>query len=390
MSNIKEIINARRNLGKPVYNFGIGLNRLRVDKRYSDLLKKYSDQKECSSVLGINELENIMKKVYTTNSYKVENIIFGNGLKELLFLVQMVFNGMIYHITPAYICYEKQINILNKRNNLVQISTKFDNGFKLQPNDLIEYFDKNPLEQKLVMFNNPTNPTGVVYSDEELEALSGVFKKYNCIVLSDEIYINLSYENTSSLSKFIPERVIIGSSVSKDLSCSGYRLGWITFPLELNELFNSCYNVASNMYSCPNVPVQYATAEIYNKNDIYMEIFSKTRNFFYKILDNVCSILEKTELKFVKPKSAWNIFVDFSEYKNLLFKKYSITNSFELSDILIKSKGIVGTPGELFGIEGLFMRFSLVDVEYNEDIGIHKYNNIINGIKELVDFLGNL
>lgn len=386
MSNIKEIINSRRNFGKPVYNFGIGLNRLRVDKKYSDLLKKYSDQKECSSVLGINELENIMKKVYTTNNYKVENIIFGNGLKELLFLVQMVFNGMIYHITPAYTCYEKQINILNKRNNFVQIPTKFESGFKLQPNDLIEYFDKNPLEQKLVMFNNPTNPTGVVYSNEELEALSVVFKKYNCIVLSDEIYMNLSYEHTSSLSKFIPERVIIGSSVSKDLSCSGYRLGWITFPLELNELFNSCYNVASNMYSCPNVPVQYATAEIYSKNDICMEIFSKTRNFFYRILDNVCSMLEKTELKFVKPKSAWNIFVDFSEYKNLLFKKYSITNSFELSDFLIKSKGIVGTPGKLFGIDGLFMRFSLVDVKYNEDIGIHIYN----GIKELVYFLEDL
>ena len=380
--NAQKIVNDRREKNLPVYNFGLGANPLPVHPKYSELLKKYSDKKEYTSVSGIPKLEKAIKNVYTINNYKVENVLFGNGLKELLFLVQMVFNGVIYHITPAYVSYEKQINSLNKRDKFIQIPTTYENKFKLKPQDLIKYLDKNINEPKLILFNNPTNPTGVIYTSEELEELSNIFRKYNCVILSDEIYMNLCYDYTCSLSQFIPERVIVGSSVSKDFACSGYRLGWITFPKELNNLFNSCFGVASNMYSCPNVPVQYATAELFNNFDLCAEICIDTREIFSEIVDRVCGILKQTKLRFVKPKAAWYLFIDFSEYSEFLFNK-GVTNSFELSDFLINEKGIVGVPGKSFGIDGLFMRFSLVDFNFSgvED----RSKNIIEGIKELVN-----
>lgn len=380
--NAQKIVNDRREKNLPVYNFGLGANPLPVHPKYAELLKKYSNKKEYTSVSGIPELEKVMKNIYTSNNYKVENVLFGNGLKELLFLVQMVFDGVIYHITPAYVSYEKQINSLNKRNKFVQIPTIYENKFKLQPQDLIKYLDINLNEPKLVLFNNPTNPTGVIYTSEELEELSIIFRKYNCIILSDEIYMNLCYDHTCSISQFIPERTICGSSVSKDFACSGYRLGWITFPKELNALFNSCFGVASNMYSCPNVPVQYATAELFNNFDLCAEICCDTREIFNEIIDSVCNILKQTKLKFLKPKAAWYLFVNFSEYTNFLLKK-GVTNSYELSDFLINEKGIVGVPGKCFGIDGLFMRFSLVDFDLsgNEE----KSKKIVDGINELVN-----
>lgn len=380
--NAQKIVNERKEKNLHVYNFGLGANPLPVHPKYSELLKKYSDKKEYTSVTGIQKLEKAIKNIYTINNYKVENVLFGNGLKELLFLVQMVFDGVIYHITPAYVSYEKQINSLNKRDKFVQIPTLYEKNFKLQPKILTEYLDKNVNETKLVLFNNPTNPTGVIYTNEELEELSIIFRKYNCVILSDEIYMNLCYEPTSSLSQFIPERVIIGSSVSKDFACSGYRLGWITFPKELDNLFNSCFGVASNMYSCPNVPVQYATAELFNNFDLCDEIFSDTRKIFNEIIDRVCGILKQTKLRFVKPKAAWYLFIDFSEYSDFLLKK-GVTNSYELSDFLINEKGIVGVPGKSFGIDGLYMRFSLVDLDFS---GIEeKSKNIIEGINKLVN-----
>ncbi len=236
--NCQEIIKERIKNNEKVYNFGLGENSLPQPKFFSDSLKEYSYKKNYSSSEGIPELNTTIKEIYSNNNYKVNRVLFGNGLKELLYIIQLSFTGKIFHITPSWVSYKEQILLLNKINDLIEIETNMDNNFKIDiellDNKLSEYGNN----KKLLLLNNPNNPTGLVYSKKEILEISKVLKKHNCTVLADEIYFNLSYNEIKSISEFIPELTLRCSSVSKDLGCGGYRLGWVTFPKRIRRFIS--------------------------------------------------------------------------------------------------------------------------------------------------------
>ena len=128
-------------------------------------------------------------------------------------------------------------------------------------------------------------------------------------------------------------------------------------------------------------------------------LFDKHCNFnnkVYKhIVTNLCKILDKSNIKYVKPTSAWYIFANFSNYKNK-FEKIGVTNSYELSSILLNKIGIISVPGECFNTSGLNLRFSLVDIDIdnifliNEIINTTYYPKMIEGFTKLINFLNNL
>jgi len=131
--NCKNIYNNRIANNLPVYDGGLGSNSIRQPNFFINALKKFSDKKDYVSVRGIDELQNTLKNIYSNESYSVDSVIVGNGLKELLFLLQICFinltNGIIFHITPSWVSYKEQILILNKESNLVEIETTIDNMF---------------------------------------------------------------------------------------------------------------------------------------------------------------------------------------------------------------------------------------------------------------------
>jgi aspartate/methionine/tyrosine aminotransferase len=265
--NCKNIYNNRIANNLPVYDGRLGSNSVRQPNFFIESLKKFSDQKDYVSVRGIDELQKTLKSKYSNDLYKVDSVIVGNGLKELLFLLQLCFvnmtNGLIFHITPSWVSYKEQILILNKESNLVEIETTIDNMFKVKPEQLELELSKFQNQNKMIIFNNPNNPTGVLYTPDEVEEISKIIKKYNCIVLADEIYFNITHNRPIvSISKYIPDLTIIGNSVSKDMGCGGYRIGWLTFPKNLSELSNKCEAYGSSIYSCAPTPLQYATNEM--------------------------------------------------------------------------------------------------------------------------------
>ena len=109
-------------MGLEVYNLGLGANPLKQPQKYIDLIKKYADKKDYVSSSGIIELQNVLKEKYSGINYKVSNVLVGNGSKELIFILQLVFQGKIFHITPSWVSYKEQINILDKNNNLIEIN----------------------------------------------------------------------------------------------------------------------------------------------------------------------------------------------------------------------------------------------------------------------------
>ena len=193
--------------------------------------------------------------------------------------------------------------------------------------------------------------------------------------MADEIYEDLAYLSTDSISMYIPHLTIRGSSVSKNLGCGGYRLGWLTFPTELTEFFGKCHSIASSLYSCTTAPIQYATAELFSRQDIMTRILINTKVLLKVVIKDICELLENSEcrdkIRYVYPEAAWYLFLNFDKYKDKL-ADHNINTSVELQEYLLETFGIATVAGEKFNVNGLNLRFSLVDISgFNYDTNPH-------------------
>jgi aspartate aminotransferase len=382
--------------GKIVHNFGLGQNSVKQPSLYTDLVKKYAHKKEYTSSQGIDQLNKSLKTMYD-NDHMSYNILVGNGLKELLFIVQCAFKGKIIHVTPSWVSYKEHIDVLERNDDLIQIKTSIQNNFRIDL-DILEKTlqDIGDNNQKMILLNYPNNPTGICYSNKELKSIGKILKKYNCLVFGDEIYLNLAYNSKQkSLSYYIPDLVIRGSSVSKDLACGGYRIGWCAFPQTktMNELFAKCCQYGSSVYSCAPVPIQYATNEfICNNKENYDSYIEKSRILFSHIADKVKPLLNKTELIYPGIEASWYVYIDFINYKNGL-NKLNIYSSIDLSNYLMINHNIITVAAQHFGDDSLSLRLSLIDFEYDieknniENLNIDK---MILGIEKLIKFLNSL
>ena len=379
--------------GKTVYNFGLGQNSVKQPELYIELMKKYAHKKEYTSSQGIPELNKTLKSMYNSNKMSYEMLI-GNGLKELLFVVQCAFKGKIIHVTPSWVSYKEHIDMLNRKDDLIEIRTDIKNNFRMDLVELETILNSIKDEPKMIILNNPNNPTGMCYNNDELESLGLLFKKYDCVVFSDDIYSTLSYRsNQKSIYEFIPNLTIRGSSVSKDLACGGYRIGWCAFPESLNPFFTKCCVYGSRTYSNVSSPMQYATNALLENKELYKTYIENTKKLYNHVSKKVLDSLRGKRLLYVETEAAWYVFIDFSNYKEQL-KKLNITTSIELSNYLMKNYQIITVAGEHFNHDSLSLRFSFVDFEFDfegeikiEDVNI---DNMLNGIKQLHLFLDNI
>lgn len=414
----QEIVKQRKKDGLPVYNFGLGANPIHISTIFSKEIKKHLDKKNYVSACGVDEFQTAIKNTYSNENYKVAHTLTSNGLKEMLYLVQMAFDGVIIHITPSWISYKEQIRILKKTTNLIELETKLEDNYKIDLAELETILNTIPkTTKKLMIFNNPNNPTGVVHTQEEVEKLASVLGTHNVIVFSDEIYANLSYIPTVSISKYIPHLTIRGSSVSKDLGCGGYRLGWATFPEELGWFFDKCHRLSSSIYSCTTVPIQYAVASLLDEVTSFKTIFpinyavvsllnggtafeticNETRTPFKKLTEDVHKYISewsscKDMIRYVPTQSAWYLFLNFDKYTDKL-KEIGINTSCELQEFLLKNYGIVTVAGTHFNVRGLNLRFSLVDLtitKTEDGLNMYSWNHMLMGFKLLLNFFTNL
>lgn len=386
----KIILEKYKKKGIHIYNFGLGENPIEQPEYFIEMIKKYANKKHYTQYDGIPELNKTLKNIYNTNNTKYE-ILVGNGLKELLFILQLAFEGTIVHITPSWVSYKEQIDALNKNDDLILFETHMNDNYRIDLNKfekMLQYKNNSP---KLLFFNNPNNPTGYAYSNNEIELLANIIKKYNCFVFSDEIYLNLCYEqNIHSISRYIPELTIRGTSVSKDLGCGGYRLGWLAFPETMTSFYNKCAKLSSNIYSCASVPIQYATNFMLLNKEDHKNHYIQSSIIYKYISNEICSLLQNSKLNFVKPNAAWYILINFDNYKQEL-NFLHIFNGNDLSVFLLDKLNILTVAGDAFNINGLNLRFSFIDFKYNiyqkNDINI---SNMLEGINKLVEYFHTL
>ena len=166
-------------------------------------------------------------------------------------------------VSPGWTTYAPQVRLAKQRSFVV--NTSMETQWKVTPQALTELVDLNPdmSSYKLLILNNPGNPSGTVYTAEELKALAVICRQKQIIVLSDEIYSLLNFNgNHSSLLDFYPEGTLVTSGFSKWSSAGGWRIGYIIIPKELNTMNRILQSAASQTYSCAPAPMQYAIAQV--------------------------------------------------------------------------------------------------------------------------------
>ena len=228
---------------------------------------------------GLEELREAVSKYLfsqTGVNYSKENILITPGSKEAMLLMHVAFNGDILLPTSSWVSCEPEANIA--KNKTHWIKTKRENNW-FPTADELEKKIKMKIKNKnvILILNSPNNPSGSVCRD--LKQLAKIAKKNKILVLSDEIYTDLTFNGSyDSISKYYPEGTLISGGLSKWCGAGGWRLGFIAVPDKLKKFLKSLKTLASRSYSTVNTPLQYAAVEAYSGD--YENYKNKTRKNF--------------------------------------------------------------------------------------------------------------
>ena len=355
---INEISKELESEGKEVFKFGFGQSPFKVPENVIAELKNNAHQNKYLSMQGLYELRQEIAKFVSSRKnyeYKAENIIVGPGTKELMFLLQILFDGDVILPAPSWVSYEPQAII--GRNKVHWINTSRENNWFPIAENIEKIVSKNNNKNYLLFLNSPNNPSGQIC--ENLEALSNIIKKYNILVLSDEIYAELSFNNNyRSISSFCPEKTIISSGLSKWCGAGGWRLGHFVIPNELTKLRNALKVLVSETFSSVSAPIQYAAIAAY-KND-QSEYLENSRNILKAIGEYVYNNLKSNKVIINKPQGGFYLMPEF------LDKKFQTSE--EMCKDLLNNTGIVLLPGSDFGItkDKMIARLSFTDFNGEE------------------------
>ncbi|MFL2802574.1 MAG: pyridoxal phosphate-dependent aminotransferase [Paracoccaceae bacterium] len=379
--SINELSKKIQNQGKKVFKFGLGQSPFPVPTILVNELKKHAHSKDYLDVSGLYELRDCIAKYHTNKNkvrYNADDVLIGPGSKELLFQCQMVFDGITLLPSPSWVSYAPQANFLGKK--ILWLQTTAKENWHITANLLEETCKKNK-ENKLLILNSPNNPSGT--SSLYLEELAFIAKKYELIIISDEIYAELDFTgNYHSITHFYPEGTIVSGGLSKWCGAGGWRLGTMIFPQNLSLIRKAIRSVASETFTSVSAPIQYAAVKAYKTN--HNEFLKKCR----KILNFVSSFLHEelcsVGIKALKPTGGFYILCDFS---NVIKKSDNIFSDQELSNLLLQKLGVASLPGSDFGLEKekMILRLAFVDFDGEKALKYLIYKNKleISDYKEL-------
>ncbi|WP_138417023.1 pyridoxal phosphate-dependent aminotransferase [Aquibacillus sediminis] len=276
-------------------------------------------------------------------TYASEQVIVTTGAKHALYtLFQVLLNPADEVIVPApyWVSYPEQIKLAE--GTPVFLEAKESNQFKITPEQLEQTITT---KTKAVIINSPSNPTGVMYTEEELKALGEVCLKHNILIVSDEIYEKLIYTDQAhisiaQISSELKEQTIIINGVSKSHSMTGWRIG---FAVGNQTIIKAMSNLASHSTSNPTSIAQYAALSAYTSSGEQVEVMRRAfEDRLAKLYDWIVDI---PGITCVKPKGAFYLFPNVSE----AVKNNGFSTVDDWVKALLEEEKVALVPGSGFG-----------------------------------------
>jgi len=299
--------------------------------------------------------------------YQIDEIIVSNGAKHSLFnLFQCLIEKGDEVIIPApyWVTYPEQVKFSD--GTPVFIDTDDSTNFKITAEQLKAAITENT---RILLLNTPSNPTGGVYTKEELIALGEVLKGTDIIVLSDEMYEKIMYDDleftsVASVSEDMFQRTVTINGISKAVAMTGWRYGYLATPNKqlVKAMVKLQGQVTSNVNS---ITLQAAVTALDGSADADIEMMRKE---FEKRRDIAVTEFNAIKgLSCVVPHGAFYIFVNIKEVTE---------DSMKFSADLLEEQGVAVVPGLAFGTEGYF-RFSFATDETTIREGISRIKNFV-------------
>ncbi|MCU0350218.1 MAG: pyridoxal phosphate-dependent aminotransferase [Flavobacterium sp.] len=337
--------------GKDIISLSLGEPDFNTPEFIKEAAKKAIEENYSTytPVEGYLELkEAICKKFKRDNNldYKPSQIVVSTGAKQSLYnIAQVMLNEGDEVILPApyWVSYYEIIKLSG--GVPIEVPTSVESDFKITPEQLEAVITP---KTKMIWYSSPCNPSGSVYSREELEALSKVILKHeNIYVVSDEIYEHINFSGTFCSIGSIPgmlERTITVNGVAKAFAMTGWRIGYIGAP---EFIAKACTKIQGQVTSGANSIAQRATIAA-------VEADPKVLNYmveaFHKRRDLVVDLIKEIPgLKINVPEGAFYVFPDVSSFFGKTLRGQLISNATDFSMYLLAEANVATVTGEAFG-----------------------------------------
>ena len=300
---------------------------------------------------------------FLKTNYSSANITVSSGGKFLIysFLMSVLNKGDEVIIpSPYWVSYPSQVEIVGAKPVIVE--TNEASNYKMTGEMLEKAITK---KTKAIILNSPSNPTGGVYSLDELKDIAKVLKKYpEVLFMSDDIYNELVF--TGDVAPHIlqadanlKDQCVIVSGASKVYSMTGWRLGWAVGP---EEIISAMTKFQSQTTSCAPSFTQYALAECLGKMQNHIAESNKVLKGRMDFVLNMISSIPDLEAK--PSEGAFYLWLDIRKFLKKSYKGKDIKNSKNFSDFLLEDAEVALVPGSAFGLEGyLRASFALSESE---------------------------
>lgn len=370
--------------GERVINFGVGEPDFNTPKHIIQAAKDALDAGYTKYVAaaGLPALKKaICKKLKNDNNleYEPSQVVVSNGGKHALFnaLYAIVEEGDEVIIPmPYWLSYPELVKICG--GVPVYVHTTRESAYKMSPEQLEAAITP---KTKALIFNSPSNPTGAVYSEEEIKKIAHVCEKHGIMVVSDEIYEKLIYggQKHYSIAQVSPEMkelTIVINGVSKSYAMTGWRLGYLAAPAVVAKAVAS---FQSHTTSNVNTMTQYAAiaaleGDTKPLNDM-LAAFAERRLKMLEMLEG----FRKYGIDFVKPDGAFYVMLVCDHFYGKSYKGREIKGSMDIADLLLTEERVAVTPSICFGDDTSIRLSYALSLE-----------DMVEGLDRIADFFAHI
>ena len=330
-----------------------------------------------TSASGYEDLKTAVRDKFKRDNnleYGTDQIIVSNGAKHSLFnTFQAILNpgDEVIIPVPYWLTYPETVKMGG--GTPVYLETKEEEDFKINIDKFKDMINENT---KALILNSPSNPTGSIYNKEELEEIAAVAVENEIIVVADEIYEKIVYDDNehisiASLNDEIKDLTVVINGVSKSYAMTGWRIGYAAGPKKIIEIMS---NIQSHATSNPNSIAQYASNAGLRGDHSFMEErrkkFEERRDYMYDKINSIDG------LSCLKPGGAFYIMMNIENVIGKKINNQKIKDSFSFADNLLDEKLVAVVPGVAFGADN-FIRLSYANSLENIKKGLNRVEEFV-------------
>jgi len=352
---LDELVRARRRAGHDILHLGFGEAGLPVAPGLAELLAEAGQRNNgYGPVVGSTEARAAAAGWFTRRGLPTdpEQIVYGPGSKSLLFALVAAIDGDVVLPCPSWVSYAAQAGLLKR--HVISVPIPPEAGGLPDPTrleDALHEARRRGARPSVLILTVPDNPTGTVAPAEQVQAVCEIAERHGLAVISDEIYAELCHHgHAPSAARYLPERTVVTTGLSKSLALGGWRIGFVRAPEGTwgRGLRRELVGIASEVWSSLATPMQAVAAHVLGDPEEITGRIAASRSLHARVATAVHARLTEAGADCRPPAGGFYLYPDFAPVRHELATR-SITTSADLATALLDRHRIATLPGSAFG-----------------------------------------